>query len=245
MTLPLNEKEQQLLDLLFTIPPSFKEARAYLEQAELPPESITKVAIDYADECFCDIETVIRTHEDNSFSLKGVMPPAGVIPGLHSAHVYDVVKLLLEFGLNPNMIINDGHSRYTLMGAIKFIDNEYMAADTMALLLEHGGNPNLIVDGESVFEQLDFEIWFGSVEQYMRWRYDSLVHIWMVLVAYGGEITGKGPMVKTFKGYDSDDLFDLSKLRNHRDFYFGLSIENHERALHVYDKKTLCKVAQW
>jgi hypothetical protein len=131
------------------------------------------------------------------------------------------------------------------MNQLLYVDNEYRGADTLALLLEHGGNPNLVIDGESIFEQIDFEIWFGSVEQYIRWRYDAWVHMWMVAVAYGGEITGKGHMVKVFNEYGSNELFNLQKLRNHRQYYYGLSIEDGERHLHVYDKNTLWKVAEW
>lgn len=68
--------------------------------------------------------------------------------------------------------------------------------------------------------------------------------MWMVLVAYGGETPSKGSTVNVFQEYNSNEPFHLQKLRNHRDYHFGLSMENNERRLHVYDKKTLWKVAE-
>jgi hypothetical protein len=120
------------------------------------------------------------------------------------------------------------------------VDNAYVAADTMALLLEHGGNPNLNMDGQSVFGIVDFEIWFGSVEQSLRWRYDAWVHIWMVLLTYGCNNSG----IQVFREYNSDAMFDLKKLRDHRNYYFGLSYEDQERVIHIYDKNTFWEVAR-
>lgn len=42
--------------------------------------------------------------------------------------------------------------------AYEYVDNGYVAADTLALLLEHGGNPNLILNGESLLRDINFAI---------------------------------------------------------------------------------------
>ena len=235
MGLPINEKSQRLLDALMTIPPDFSAAEKLLMREAFSREEVTKTAIRYAEECFLDIADTFRTSPDDRISFTGFMPPAGVIPGLHSTYVYDVVKFLLAYGLDPNAIIDEDN----IMEMLLYVDNEYVAADTIALLLEHGGNPNLIVDGESIFQQIDFGIWFDAVELYIRWRYDAWVHIWMVLIAYGCESTG----IQVFREYNSDALFDLKKLRDHRNYYYGLSYENGDRIIHIYDKKTFWEVA--
>lgn len=231
----ITEDERQLLDLLLNIPPKFDEAAEKIHEMCLSSGSITKVGILYAEECYLDWEEAFEKAE----------PCNEITPGLHSSYMLEVMKFLLDYGLDPNAVFDKEGRQSNLMCELLFVDHAYIAADTMALLMEHGGNPNLIVDGESIFEQVDFEIWFGSIEQYTRWRYDECVHIWMVLVAYGGEIAGKGPMVKTFRDYCSGEMFDLAKLKNHRDYYYGLSMEDGERMLYVYDKKTRWKVAQW
>ena len=110
--------------------------------------------------------------------------------------------------------------------------------------MEHGGDPNLIVDGEDLFRHIDFDIRFDTVEQYMRWRFDAMVHMWMVLLSCGGKIEGKVPAVQVFKEYDSDDLFDLRKLRDHRNYFVGLSTLNVRRTIHIYDKKIFWEVAR-
>ncbi len=236
MDLPLNDKSQQLLYALMTIPPDLAAAEKLLMREAFSREEVTKTAIRYAEECFLDIADTFRTSPDDRISFTGFMPPAGVIPGLHSTYVYDVVKFLLAYGLDPNAIIDEDN----IMEMLLYVDNEYVAADTIALLLEHGGNPNLIVDGESIFHQIDFGIWFDAVELYIRWRYDAWVHIWMVLLAYGCENSG----IQVFREYNSDAMFDLKKLRDHRNYYYGLSYKNGDRVIHIYDKKTFWEVAR-
>jgi hypothetical protein len=245
MELILNTDEQTLLGMLLAIPPRYEDARSWLTEKKMPAESASKVGISYAEKCFLDYGDTITEHNLSIQPNQHNKVPHDVRSQLHSTYLYDVTKLLLEFGLEPNAVYETQSDQYNIMAQLLHIDNEYCAADTLALLLAHGGNPNLVVDGESIFEQIDFEIWFGSVEQCMRWRYDAWVHMWMVAVAHGGEITGKGPMVKVFKEYGSDEIFELQKLRNHRQYYYGLSMENSERHLHIYDKNTLWKVAEW
>lgn len=83
------------------------------------------------------------------------MPPDGVIPVLHSTYVYDVVRFLLPFGLLPNGIYLDGSDEYSILDSLKYIDNEYVAADTMALLMEHGGKIEGKLPSVQVFRKYD------------------------------------------------------------------------------------------
>jgi len=179
---------------------------------------------------------------------KAAVPP-GIFPGLHSTYICDVIKFLLEYGLNPNAVLTTEWGHYNIMDEVKFIDNEYLGADVLAMLLEHGGDPNLTIDGETLLDDMVFDIWFGSVEQEIRWRYDAWVHFWMVIVGYGGTCSEITDWPKLFKGYDENGcygkMFDISQLKNHREFYFGLSFECGARTLHIYDKRTFWKVAEW
>ena len=240
----LAKKSQKLFELLMQLPPDFAAAEALLKQDDFSPEEVTKVAICYAEESAMDIADTFCTSRDDCISFFGVMPPDGVIPGLHSTYVYEVVQFLLPFGLQPNGVYSDGSDEYNIMDSLKYIENEYVAADTMALLMEYGGDPNLVVDHENLFRYIDFYVWFDTVEQYMRWRFDALVHIWMVLLAYGGKIEDKAPAVQVFNEYDSDELFDLRKLKDHRNYYVGLSTLNNQRTIHIFDKKTFWEVAR-
>jgi len=245
MELSLTERTRQLLALLLTVPPRFDEAKTYLSQHPLSADELTKAGICYADNCFLDFDDYIRKNMPEDLIQSTTAASHGIIPELHSAYIYDVVKFLLQYGLDPNAVYETQYSYHNIMYSILHIDHGYLAADTMLLLLENGGNPNLTIDTESIFEIVDYDVWFGSIEQETRWRYDLWVHLWMVMVACGGEIPGKGPLVEVFKEYASGDMFDLKKLRNHRNYYFGLSIENKERTMRVYDRKTLWEVVKW
>ena len=96
----------------------------------------------------------------------------------HAPYLYDTVKLLLKHGLNPNMIYED----MNIMQQLRFIETKYVAADTLGILLENGGRYDLAFDGEILFDEIDFDVVFGAIEQENRGRYDSLVHCWLVLL---------------------------------------------------------------
>ncbi len=243
--LTINALEQALLDLLLAIPPKYEEARQLICQEAIGPESITKVGIRYASMCAFEFSDWRETHTDLAENEWDVAFPLRVIPGLHSTHIYDVVKFLLGYGLDPNGIFRAQDGPYNVMEELLFVDHEYLAADTIALILEHGGDPTLVVEFEPVFETVDFDIWFGNVEQEERWRYDQWVHVWMVLAAYGGITDKNEERIKVYQEYDSDKWFDLKKLRNHRDYYFGLSRDHDGTTLHIYDKASLWEVATY
>lgn len=243
MELKLTGKAQRLLELLMEIPPKFEDARSYLEVNQLSPDEVTRVANIYADKCFLDFDDYLfETYPDCDLSEMEI--PTGTVPELHSAYIYDVVKLLLQFGLNPNAVYATQHGNYNIMNLILYIDHGYLAADTMVLLLESGGDPNLVVELETIYECVLDDVRFGAIEQEIRWRYDSWIHLWMVLLAFGGKVRGRSAAIKIFREYDSKNLFDIKKLKNHRDYCFGLSIENYECVIHLYNKNTFWEVAR-
>lgn len=237
----LTEDEQRVLDHLLQLPPDYEMAECSLREKNLSSTSITKVAIAYVDECFLEVGDYLWG-EHGLEKLSREQIPAGVIPGLHSSHVHDVIKMLLPYGLDPNAIIEDDGQHYNLMDMLHFVDNEYVAADTMALLLEHGGDPDLEVDGEQIFRRLDFDIWFGAVEQEIRWRYDGWVHLWMVLMAYSKK--ARELPIQVYREYDSREMFDLNKLKNHRNYFYGIAFENGDPWISIYDNETYWLVAK-
>ena len=101
-------------------------------------DEVTRVAIEYSDECFCEV--------DDFESENNIPRPKGVVPNLHSTYIVDVIRFLLQYGLDPNGI----HEDCNIMDSLHYVDNEFLAADALALLLEHGGNHDLIVDGEEL-----------------------------------------------------------------------------------------------
>ena len=235
MELELSEQSQELLNLLMTIPPKLNSAREYLDVNHLSPDEVTRIANVYADTCI---------REDNEYPEEDWPLLKEVIQTNFSAYLYDVVDLLLQYGLDPNVIYTVDGDIYNIMHSIAFIDNGYTAADTMVLLMEAGGDPNLVVEFETIYEFVSDDVWFGAIEQELRWRYDSWIHVWMVLLAYGGKSRGRKSPLEVYREYDSTRLFNVQKLRNHRDYYYGLSKENYEPVIRIYDKRTMWEVTQ-
>ena len=232
MHIELSEREQKLFNLLAAIPPDIDAAEHHLQTTHLDGKEVTRVAIEYANLCFC---------ETGDFAYAQHIPhPTNIVPNLHSTYIFDVVKLLLRYNLNPNGI----HEDYNIMDSLRYIDNEFLAADTLALLLEHGGRVNLMLPAESetLFQATDFHVFFDAVEQYDCQRYASLVHFWMVLIGYGARC-GENK-IQVFREYNSSEIFNLQKLKNHRSYYFGLTHLENDFAISIYDKKTLWEVVR-
>lgn len=233
----LNTKEQRLFDYLMEIPVDLTAVEHYLCVEALTADEVTRAAIAYAEKCFLegrDWETDNQTER-----------PQGIIPDLHSTQLVEIIALLLHYGLQPNAVIADE----SIMALMQHIDNEFLAADALALLLENGGDPALAVNGPPLIDDLDFEIFFAALEMRDRHLYNAIVHMWMVLTGYmalHGKLDNSGFTV--FREEEPAERtgtpFDLSKLREHRNYYFGLSYEDRSVIIHIYDKRTQWEVAR-
>lgn len=226
-----------LLDSMLQMPPDFGHIRSLLGTERFDQNEMMRIAIDYVEECFEEETTLTEdtwffpnceeaTHEEK-----------------HSRHLFDLMKLLLDYGLNPNTVVDSEN----VMVNLKFISNEYAGADTLRLLLEHGGKVDLVVDSETTFDALDFDVIFDAVNQYNRRRYDALVHCWFVYIGFGA-ITNKGQCpVAVFCEFDTNEPFNLQKLKNHRNYTFGITnvpSKGEKWSLHIFDKATMWEVAR-
>ena len=92
----LSEKALCLFDLLQTIPANLEAANAYLSKNHLSSDEITMVGIYYAQKCFLDFgDHLCEPAPENEMFVEFNMPPV-ILPELHSAYLYDVIKLLLQ-----------------------------------------------------------------------------------------------------------------------------------------------------
>ena len=222
--------EKLLFDLMITIPPSWEAAKQFLDETKLTPREITRVTLAYADECYCEVR---------DYACEQRIPhPTTIVPNLHSTYIYDIIKFLLQYSLEPNGIYEEDN----IMNALQYVDNEFLAADTLNLLLEHGGDYNLSIDGETLFEEIDFDVFFGAIEQYNRPYFAAIVHCWMVVIGHG--VRCLADAMHVFKMYDSSECFDLELLKNHRNYYFGITHYEKSFAISIYDKETLWEVAR-
>jgi len=226
-----------LLDVMLQIPPDFERARSLLDVGAFDQDELMRIAYVYVEECF---EEEITLTEDTWFFPNYEAAPH---EEKHSRHLLDLMKLLLDYGLDPNTVVDSEN----VMVNLKFISNEYIGADTLRLLLEHGGKVDLVVDGETTFDALDFDVIFDVVNQYDRRRYDALVHCWFVYLGFGAMANkGKCP-VDVFCEFDTNQAFDLQKLKNHRNYTFGITnvpSKGEKWSLHIFDKATMWEVAR-
>ena len=226
------EKSQQLWELLSVIPPDLEGAERFLQTERLTSDEVNRVGLEYADHCYCDAHDLYRMND--------LPVPEGIIPGLRSTHLYEVTKLMLNYGLEPNFICNQRN----IMEMLRSVDNEFVAADTLDLLLAHGGDPFLDVDGETLFDSVDFDVFFGAVEQYDRDFHDAWVHMWMVLLGYGAKYKDDSP-ITLYKEYTDDAwaaLFDPQKLKDHRKYAFQLIHLEKGFAVSIVDRYTRWEV---
>ena len=116
----LNDKEQQLHDMLFTREPDFAGIRAYLDSNGLTPDEITRAAIEYLDSCFVEESgKVFETDGDDIDNAIPVNRPAVLEEDLASARAGEVLALLLGYGLQVNAV----YGEESLAGNLLYIAN--------------------------------------------------------------------------------------------------------------------------
>lgn len=237
----LDLEVNELLDRLLLLPTDLNAIEKLLQIKHYSKEVVSKAGFAFADACLDETTNYEEEHfnELNSAPLKK-------IPNLCSTHMPQIFELLLRYGLDPNN--NDGEE--SLMWKVSCVCNEYVAADTLALFFEHRGDPFMCVNGESLFDEIDFDVIFDSVNQESRGRYDSLVHCWFVLLGYFGNQYKDKETVSVFPEnnyFENIKEFEISDLKKHRDFFFGLSKtpwRGENWSLHIFSKKTLWEVAR-
>ena len=226
MNITLNEKELRLKELLMVLPPDFDSVENLLNQDAYTVENISKVGTDFVWECveewwgyWLDKDSVL--HE-------------GSATNLHSTYLCKVLSFLLQYGLDPNAIFEEEN----IMNNLKYLNTGFVAADALVLLFEHGGNPNLVCDGCSIFEEIDFDVLFDASELSDYNRYAPLVHCWMVYLAFGATNPDGSLPVTVFRD------FDIRKLKDHRQFYFGITKGDPWPDIHIFSKKDMWEVVR-
>ena len=156
----LTRKGTLLFKRMMQLPPDLPGLKKELARGTYTAEDVTKAAIQYLDNC-----------SEEQPAAGGRHMPLGS-PERHSTYVFELIQLLLQYGLEPNAVYDDSN----VLWELQYVDNGYIAADTLALLLEHGGRVDLELDGEELFSDLDFSVMLDAFNQNDRQRYDGLVH---------------------------------------------------------------------
>lgn len=215
----LSEQAKELEKALSALPPKYEMADEFFSKYEITAEELSKIACNLMDLCgdwhFTeDLNDLVE--EDTICS-----------------YIYKIMQYLFSKGYDPNMLTDDGCD--CAMDAIRFITYpDGLAPRLMRLFLEHGADPNLVVEGESVFEHIDFAVSFD--EFFSR----STVYCWLVLMAYGGRL-GEDKHLP-LKMYDN---LDVSIFKRFEDYAYYEIIPIQQKAgyygcwkMLIYDTRT-------
>ena len=181
---------KQITELFENNPSDLNGIRTLLATRTFTEDELAKLALNFTDACFCEYREAIDPNIED-FSIHD----------MHSNHIVSAIALLLEFGLNPNTIVDDNNAMWNTM----WIDAPDIAATTLRLLLENGGNPNHLIpsEGETLFEYIDFKV---SYDEYTH-DYLHTVQCWLLLMAYGACWRDNGRIPLTMLGGNSVEIF--------------------------------------
>lgn len=181
-----SRKTEIFCDLLECLPPDFEKVEKELKNNSYTPEEVTISFGKFCDNCFCEYSDFVYYKRRKPYNYE-----------IHSTYAYDICKLLLKYGLDPNLKYEDYVAfSSNVMEAVYSIDKPYIAADTLKLLLENGGDPNIWIESETLYEMVDFDIWFDdthgfATEENFKDKFDCRFHCWLVLkgfIANDGDI---------------------------------------------------------
>ena len=221
---------QKLTSLFAQIPPDRQAITHIFRRHSFTQEQLSQLAVDLAEDCF-------REHYDAlDVKVQEVTPEH-----MHSNHLIESLKQLLQFGLDPNLSV--GEYEDNVMWDLQYVDAPNVGASAMRLLLENGADPNLILpsEGESVFDDLAFKV---SYDCYSH-EYFFMVQCWLVLMAFGGcwrdgsiPLTMlNGHQVGIFKEFEYYD-YKIEMLPQEPGYY-GCWI------MHIFDTRTGEEVARY
>ena len=179
----------QIKELFEQSPSDLDKVRKLLALRKFEEDELAELAVAFTDNCFCEYHDALDPEIDSV-----------TIANMHSNYVVDAIRLLLEFGLDPNIIVNDDNVMWNAM----WIDAPNVAASVMRLLLENGGNPNHLIpaEHETLFEYIAFKV---SYDEYTH-EYFHTVQCWLLLMAYGA-CWRDGNIPITMLGEKTVDIF--------------------------------------
>ncbi len=232
-----SDNAQILYELLFTKDFDPEALKAKLDSGIFSPEDINMAAYRYVDDCH---EADINAYDDHSFDAVSF---GETIQGIESSHLVEAIRILVDYGLNPNKIyVYDDGGQTNIMKLMMFVYNGYQSADAVAIMFEHGGDPSLIIEDVSLIRDLNYELLYFLYNEDYRYFSDSVVHYWMVFIGYGAKLE---------HGEESIDPvgdFDIANLRNHRQYYYGVihsDRSNDGIEVCFFDKDTNIEVARY
>ncbi len=209
------------------VPPKWDEIRNILDSHTFTKEELATVALDVVENCFVEYKEATQYLGLDSVDIENT----------HSYYVVESLQLLLDYGFDPNVIVDNDNAMWNT----QYIDISDFAAKALRLLLEHGGDPNITPDNtDRFFEDIDCKLF----EDAYGYGFSYVVQCWLLLLAYGGNRRNGRQVIKMLNGNNVDMFKEFERY----DYVFHWD-ENetgsyHKFKLLFYDKQTREVVAR-
>lgn len=211
---------EELYQACCAIPCDLVKIRRLLETKHYTPKELTQTAQRFVmDDC---------TFDSDDFCRENGREPERRELAVHN--LYELLTLLLEFGLDPNAIGDDGN----IMSQLCYVYNGYDAANSMRLLLENGGNPNLMLEDYSICGWMGVRVSF-DLSEYGPDDLDDMIHTWFVLLGYGSRSSTGEEQIDMKNGHSVEEL------RQHEQYHYVVerhSAEWNDWTMHIIQKDT-------
>ena len=166
---------EPIFNLLSGNPLSLRKTEEYLRNNSVSKTALTYATIKHIDEnCFTP-----QTLDDGEYgyNLKKAKE--------HCNSLCALIKLLLKFGLDPDLLLADHFgNEYNLISALSYINEGKIAAQTLRMLMESGAKGNVVVHDKPIIDALNFDIAY-TYENYPNLNYDYRMYFFLVLIAFG------------------------------------------------------------
>ena len=208
---------QSLKDRFCNIPYDIDGIRKMLALQTFSKDELADLAIDFAMQCRHQYVDPERAKPGKSGYKR------------QSVHLKNVIALLLELGLDPNVCISSNGVANNVMWATTELCSPTVAPSVLKLLLEYGGDPMHKLPGneETLGSHLASEALRNTETTNPLWRHT--VQCLLILIAYGAVV----PELKITENYD---------VCHFKDFHlFDFKVEKNQSSgtnVHIINLKT-------
>jgi hypothetical protein len=237
---------KELTAVLTATPPDLALARRLLDEWKLPSPALSAVACEIVNRhCFYEYSDAIQMREWVDTECYALDANGEIVEErLVSYYLPDILELLLDFGMNPNDIIVGELTETNLIDIMQYVAYKDRAAYCVRLLMEHGGDPNLAVDGETVLEDVDFNVIFDIDNGESRPPCQP-IQVWITLIGFGGRLKdGRLPVTMT-DGYSPEIFREYEKFRWEIEWVTPTKKRTDHWIIHIYEIATDIEVAQF
>lgn len=229
----MRKEVKEIIEMFLQKPPEYSLIGGRLNSCNLSKAELTEIAgaiLDYSesDEYESICTGIINETDDNS-----------IIGNLYSNYIYYSIKLLFDYGLDPNSCQTAESGSLALLFMATCIADPYEGPKTVKLFLQNGADPNIscTVDSQdvTVFEGIDFEIYFHELSNL---RYYSMFQIWLLMIAYGGKRKGEIPVKFIDRTNDVSVFKDFERFTYKYEIAPSDSGNSTEQYIYIIDKST-------